>query len=85
MPQRDFSWAERKEAAFFLAQAIVLNHPGQIGNDYCPVLDCHTTHIACKFDTLEQKINQHTSKASANATLTVSIAFVYTNATLKIR
>jgi len=36
-----------KGAADFSAQVIVLNHPGQISNGYCPVLDCHTAHIAC--------------------------------------
>lgn len=30
------------EAASFNAQVIVLNHPGQIGAGYTPVLDCHT-------------------------------------------
>lgn len=38
-----------KEATSFNAQVIVLNHPGQIGNGYSPILDCHTAHIACKF------------------------------------
>merc|ERR1712130_740916 len=33
----------------FVAQVIVFNHPGQIQNGYTPVLDCHTCHIACKF------------------------------------
>ncbi|KAJ9589093.1 hypothetical protein L9F63_017597 [Diploptera punctata] len=32
-------------AADFIAQVIVLNHPGQISNGYTPVLDCHTAHI----------------------------------------
>ncbi|CAD6569703.1 MAG: translation elongation factor EF-1 alpha [Tremellales sp. Tagirdzhanova-0007] len=36
------------EAASFNAQVIVLNHPGQIGAGYTPVLDCHTAHISCK-------------------------------------
>merc|ERR1712086_471169 len=33
-----------------------LTHPGQISNGYAPVLDCHTAHIACKFDLIESKI-----------------------------
>merc|ERR1712133_132951 len=41
-----------KEAASFEAQVIVLNHPGQIQAGYAPVLDCHTAHIACKFQEL---------------------------------
>merc|ERR1711929_8965 len=52
-----------KEAASFKAQVIVLNHPGQIGNGYSPVLDCHTAHIACKFDTLLEKIDRRSGKS----------------------
>jgi len=40
----------------------VLNHPGQIHAGYSPVLDCHTAHIACKFDTLIQKIDKRSAK-----------------------
>ena len=46
----------------FLAQVIVLNHPGQIQKGYAPVLDCHTSHIACKFDIIESKIDRRTGK-----------------------
>merc|ERR1711974_411019 len=46
-----------KEAGDFTAQVIVLNHPGQICNGYAPVLDCHTAHIACKFQTIQTKID----------------------------
>ena len=53
-----------KEAASFLAQVIVLNHPGQIGAGYAPVLDCHTAHIACKFDTLTEKIDRRTGAST---------------------
>jgi hypothetical protein len=52
-----------KEAASFNAQVIVLNHPGQIGAGYAPVLDCHTAHIACKFAELLEKIDRRTGKA----------------------
>jgi len=51
-----------KEAASFNAQVIVLNHPGQIGAGYTPVLDCHTAHIACKFQELVEKIDRRTGK-----------------------
>lgn len=51
-----------KEAASFNAQVIVLNHPGQIGAGYTPVLDCHTAHIACKFSELIEKIDRRTGK-----------------------
>jgi len=51
-----------KEAASFTAQVIVLNHPGQIGAGYAPVLDCHTAHIACKFSELIEKIDRRSGK-----------------------
>ena len=50
------------ETEMFLAQVIVMNHPGQIHAGYTPVLDCHTSHIACKFDKLVSKIDQRTLK-----------------------
>merc|ERR1711981_827922 len=46
----------------FTAQVIVLNHPGQIGIGYAPVLDCHTSHIACKFNKIKSKIDKRTGK-----------------------
>jgi len=51
-----------KESASFTAQVIVLNHPGQIGAGYAPVLDCHTAHIACKFAELQEKIDRRSGK-----------------------
>ena len=50
------------EAANFTAQVIVLNHPGKICAGYSPVLDCHTAHIACKFQELLQKVDRRTGK-----------------------
>jgi len=51
-----------KECESFSAQVIVLNHPGQISNGYAPVLDCHTCHIACKFASLDSKLDRRTGK-----------------------
>merc|ERR1712083_1209159 len=51
-----------RECTSFVAQVIVLNHPNQIRAGYSPVLDCHTTHTACKFDTLVGKIDRRTGK-----------------------
>jgi len=36
----------------FDAQVIVLDHPNKIMAGYTPVLDCHTAHIACRFNKL---------------------------------
>ncbi|EQB55271.1 hypothetical protein CGLO_04815 [Colletotrichum gloeosporioides Cg-14] len=53
-------------AASFNAQVIVLNHPGQVGAGYAPVLDCHTAHIACKFSEILEKIDRRTGKSVEN-------------------
>jgi elongation factor 1-alpha len=47
---------------YFEAQVIVLNHPNQISAGYTPVLDCHTAHVACKFEQLLTKINKRTGQ-----------------------
>jgi len=52
-----------KAAETFEAQVIVLNHPGQVSDGYAPVLDCHTAHIACKFKSINTKIDRRTNKA----------------------
>jgi len=49
-------------AEHFTSQVIVLNHPGQIQAGYTPVVDCHTSHIACKFAELLTKIDRRTGK-----------------------
>eukprot|EP00997_Jenningsia_sp_PLL12_P010124 NODE_725_length_1486_cov_28.025748_g468_i1.p1 GENE.NODE_725_length_1486_cov_28.025748_g468_i1~~NODE_725_length_1486_cov_28.025748_g468_i1.p1 ORF type:complete len:448 (+),score=160.17 NODE_725_length_1486_cov_28.025748_g468_i1:70-1413(+) len=56
-----------KEASDFTAQVIVLNHPGQVSNGYAPVLDCHTSHIACKFYEIQTKIDRRSGKTIEEA------------------
>jgi len=46
------------EAETFVAQVIIMNHPGEIRQNYAPVLDCHTSHISCKFTKLVSKIDR---------------------------
>lgn len=51
-----------KEAVSFDAQIIVMNHPNKIMAGYTPVLDCHTSHIACKFEELKSKVDKRNGK-----------------------
>merc|ERR1711934_983675 len=51
-----------KESKSFNAQVIVLSHPGEIQKGYTPVLDCHTAHIACRFNELLEKIDRRSGK-----------------------
>ena len=46
----------------FEAQVIVMNHPSGIRPGYTPVLDCHTAHIACKFEKIMTEIDKRTGK-----------------------
>jgi len=39
-----------------------MNHPGEIRENYSPVLDCHTSHVACRFSRLISKIDRKTGK-----------------------
>ena len=52
-----------KEVENFRAQVIVMNHPNSIKAGYCPLIDCHTSHITVKFSKLETKIDRRTGKA----------------------
>ncbi|AQZ10520.1 TEF2 (YBR118W) and TEF1 (YPR080W) [Zygosaccharomyces parabailii] len=51
-----------KATESFNATVIILNHPGQISAGYSPVLDCHTAHIACRFDELIEKNDRRSGK-----------------------
>jgi len=48
--------------AKFTAQVIVLNHPNGFGAGYTPVLDCHTAHIACKFESIAYRMDKRSGK-----------------------
>ena len=47
-----------KDTKMFVGQVIVVNHPGRILEGYTPVLDCHTSHIACKFQKIRATIDK---------------------------
>jgi len=51
------------KCAAFNAQVIVLDHPNKIMAGYTPVVDCHTSHIACKFNKLLHTIDKRTGQA----------------------
>jgi len=59
------------ETGSFKAQVIVLNHPGEIRAGYSPVLDCHTAHIACKFEKLLTKMDKRTGKKTGDNPKTI--------------
>ena len=46
----------------FEAQVIIMTHTGQVSKGYTAVLDCHTSHIACKFNKLLQKLDRRMGK-----------------------
>ncbi|KAK2195768.1 bifunctional P-loop containing nucleoside triphosphate hydrolase/Translation elongation factor EF1A [Babesia duncani] len=52
-----------KETVSFTSQVIILNHPGTIKSGYAPVIDCHTAHISCKFDSITCRMDKRTGKA----------------------
>ena len=51
-----------KDTAMFVAQIVILNHPGKIHTGYSPVFDCHTAHIACKFSKIRCTVDRRTGK-----------------------
>jgi elongation factor 1-alpha len=46
----------------FEAQLIVMNHPGKISIGYCPVIDCHTAHVACSITSIREKLDRRSGK-----------------------
>jgi elongation factor 1-alpha len=49
-----------RAAEEFIAQIIVMNHPKEIRSGYSPVIDCHTSHVSCKFDEILNKMERRT-------------------------
>jgi elongation factor 1-alpha len=45
----------------FKSHCVILNHPGKIKDGYCPVVDCHTAHVACSFNIIEKQ-DRHTGE-----------------------
>lgn len=43
-----------------MAQIIVINHPGTIKKGYTPIVDCHTSHIACQIVSIVAKVDRKT-------------------------
>ena len=50
------------EAAGFLVQVLILNHPGHVSAGYALVLHRHTAHSACKFAELKEKIDRRSGQ-----------------------
>jgi elongation factor 1-alpha len=46
----------------FDAQVMVMDHPNEICAGYTPVIDCHTSHIACRFNTLLTLMDKRTGQ-----------------------
>ncbi len=46
----------------FVFQVVLLNHPNQIHAGYSPVIDCHTAHVACRFNKLIAKFDRRSGK-----------------------
>lgn len=55
-----------KETKAFVAQIIVLQVPNHISKGYSPVLDCHTSHTACRFENLIKKLDRRTGQEIEN-------------------
>eukprot|EP00768_Dysnectes_brevis_P009589 gnl/Dysnectes_brevis/97_a117_9601.p1 GENE.gnl/Dysnectes_brevis/97_a117_9601~~gnl/Dysnectes_brevis/97_a117_9601.p1 ORF type:complete len:451 (+),score=165.74 gnl/Dysnectes_brevis/97_a117_9601:688-2040(+) len=46
----------------FNANVMIMNHPKKIMPGYTPVVDCHTSHIACKFEEFIAKLDRRDFK-----------------------
>ena len=53
-----------RQAKSFVAQIVVLNHPGAIQEGYTPVIHCDTKYVSCSFDKIMTKIDMRTGKTT---------------------
>mmetsp|Transcript_89223 Transcript_89223/g.186471 ORF Transcript_89223/g.186471 Transcript_89223/m.186471 type:complete len:440 (-) Transcript_89223:61-1380(-) len=54
------------EAETFIAQVVVLDHPGCIRSGYCPVMVAHTAQIPCELEELQSIMDRKTKEAKPN-------------------
>lgn len=52
------------DAETFIAQVVVLDHPGVIRAGYCPAITIHTAQVPCEFEELLSKTDRKTGKES---------------------
>jgi len=50
----------------FLAQVIILDHPGTIRSGYCPSMAVHTAQVPCEFEELIAKIDRKTGQEAGS-------------------
>jgi len=46
----------------FKGHVILINHPGVVSNGYCPVIDCHTAHVACSWTDITERLDRRTGE-----------------------
>ncbi len=51
-----------KPVTEFTAQIVIMKHPKGVKPGYTPILDLHTLHMACKFETFVSKIDRKTGE-----------------------
>jgi len=50
----------------FQAQMMIIDFPALIQKGYCPIIVCHTSLIACKFQTIHSRIDEVTGAVIEN-------------------
>jgi elongation factor 1-alpha len=50
------------EVESFIAQIVIVNHPGGVRVGYSPIFDCHTAHVSCRFEEFISKVDRRNGK-----------------------